>query len=524
MMYSSLRLAAISSFALLIASGVLAQEATPRAPTAPALTPPALPPPLPLNGPTIKIRQGQIQGSLANEVAIFRGLPFAAPPVGDLRWRAPKPPAKWSGVRAANAVGSSCGQAEDCLYLNVFQPASANQKSRLPVMLYIHGGGFVGGSGGLFDGTQFAKQGVVLVTINYRLGRAGWFAHPALTHENPRGPLGNYGFMDQIAALHWVHDNIAFFGGDAKNVTVFGGSAGAISVNYLMLAPQAWGLFQKGISESGFGRLAAQPLHTTDGTKSVEDTGVAFAESLGIKGSDAATAKALRAISWTDLTHAVGGVGAVGQPLPMADGKLITGSAYEGFAQGKEARMPYMLGGNSDEASLTRRNTNVAERFAAIKDGRDEFLSVFDFDKSGNPDRIVARLITDQSISEPGRALARLHSKHGAPTYLYHFSYVPVPQRATAFGMGHGGETAYVFNTPRAAPFDDEGKAIAVAANSYWVAFAKTGDPDSAGGTKWEKFDTNDESQLEFPSGGVPVVRKHFDVARLNWVEQHLSN
>jgi para-nitrobenzyl esterase len=478
--------------------------------------PPAALPPLPLNGPLIKVAQGEAQGSLVDGVAVFRGLPFAAPPVGELRWRAPQPAAHWSGTRPANAFAKNCREAEDCLYLNVFRPEGA---TKLPVLLYLHGGGFVGGSGAM-NGVPFARQGVVLVTSNYRLGRAGWFAHPALTNESPSGPLGNYGLMDQIATLQWIKDNIAAFGGDANNVTIAGGSAGAISVNYLMLAPQARGLFHKAISQSGFGRRSAQPLRGADG---VEATGLAFAEKAGVKGSDAAAAKALRAMSWEALTANVAGVGQAGQPLPMADGKYITGSAFEGFAKALEARVPYMLGGNSDEASLTRRATNAAERFAAIKNGRDEFLAVFDPAKSGNADRIVARLITDQSISEPNRALARLHAKNGAPTYVYHFSYVPGTQRQTAFGMGHGAETAYVFKTPRGEEgFDAEGRAISEAASKYWAEFARTGDPGSAGGAKWPRFDATDETLLEFPAGGMPVARKHFDAPRLDWVEASL--
>lgn len=514
-----------ATLSLLLCTHTLVAQDTARGTTpvpAPALTPPPPLPPLPLNGPTIKIKQGQVQGALLNDVAIYRGLPFAAPPVGELRWRKPAAPLKWKGVRAANVFGSGCSQAEDCLYLNVYAPANATKKSKLPVMFYMHGGGFVGGSGSGLDGTQFAKAGVVLITTNYRLGRAGWFAHPAITKENYKGMLGNYGLMDQIAALHWIQDNAAAFGGDKNNVTIFGGSAGAISVNYLMLAPQARGLFHKAISESGFGRIAAQPLHTDDGAKSVEHTGMAFAESVGIKASEPDALKKLRALSWADMTRNVGGVGAVGQPLPMIDGKLVASNVYDGFAKGKQARIPYMVGGNSDEASLYRRNTDPAARFAAIKEPRTEFLALFDPDKTNDTPRIVARLITDQSISEPDRAVARLHAKQ-APTFVYHFSYVPLAQRATAFGMGHGGETQYVFNAPRLASFDEEGKAIARAANNYWVAFAKTGDPGAAGGTKWPSFDSVDEALLEFPSGGVPRVQNRFHAERLNWVEAHLG-
>ncbi len=290
------------------------------------------------NGPIVKVRQGEAQGIVADGVAIFKGLPFAAPPVGDLRWRDPQLPAKWSGVRAANAFSSSCAQAEDCLYLNIYEPADAKRGARLPVMVWIHGGAFIFGSGSAYDGSQFARQGVVVVTVNYRLGRAGWFAHPALTAENPKGPLGNYGLMDQVAALNWVRDNIKEFGGDPKNVTIFGESAGAISVNYLMLAPQARGLFNKALSESGFGRLAARPI------ASVEKNGLSFAEKAGVQGSDAAAAKALRALSWTDLTSNVAGIGSAEQILPMADGNLITRQCRRWIRQGEGSACSLLVG------------------------------------------------------------------------------------------------------------------------------------------------------------------------------------
>ena len=242
-----------SAAAAILLSGIAAFDQAKAADSAPAEAPaPA--------SPVVKVAQGEVQGISADGVSVYKGLPFAAPPVGDLRWRAPQPATKWQGIRAATAFSSTCAQAEDCLYLNVYKPADSGN-AKLPVMVWIHGGAFIFGSGSAYDGSQFARQGVIVVTMNYRLGRAGWFAHPALTAESPKGPLGNYGLMDQVAALHWVHDNIKAFGGDAKNVTIFGESAGAICVNYLMLAPQAKGLFDKALSESGFGRLGAKHLH-----------------------------------------------------------------------------------------------------------------------------------------------------------------------------------------------------------------------------------------------------------------------
>jgi para-nitrobenzyl esterase len=503
-------IAQAAAIALILASCAACTQAQKAADSAATAAPAGI-------APIVRVGQGEVQGTAADGVAVFKGLPFAAPPVGDLRWREPQHAANWPGVRAATAFSATCAQAEDCLYLNIYEPAAAKKGANLPVMVWIHGGAFIFGSGSQYDGTQFAKQGVVAVTVNYRLGRAGWFAHPALTAENPNGSLGNYGLMDQIAALNWVKDNIKAFGGDPKNVTIFGESAGAISVNYLMLAPQAKGLFAKAMSESGFGRLAARPL------SSVEHSGVVFAEKAGVQGSDAAAAKALRALSWTELTGNVAGIGSADQILPMADGKMITGSAAKGFADAKEAHVPYLLGGNSDEASLTRRGLNAAERLASIQQRRVAFITAYDPANTGDADRIIARLVTDTSISEPDRDLARLHAQHGNATYVYHFSYTPAAQRATLFGLAHGGEIAYVFNTPRATPFDDEGRAVASAANKYWAQFAKTGDPDSAGGPKWPRFDAAEEYVMEFPATGVPSTAKHFHKDRLDWVEAGLT-
>jgi para-nitrobenzyl esterase len=508
---STQRFVAQAVIAWVLAGNIAFSQAQKAGDPAAAVAPPAL------NGPLVKVSQGEVQGTVADGVAVFKGLPFAAPPVGDLRWRVPQHAAKWSGVRAGNAFSATCAQSEDCLYLNVYEPADAPKGAKLPVMVWIHGGAFIFGSGSVYDGSQFAKQGIVVVTVNYRLGRAGWFAHPALTAESPKGLLGNYGLMDQIAALEWVKDNIKAFGGDPKNVTMFGESAGAISVNYLMLAPQAKGLFTKAMAESGFGRLPAKPI------SSIEQNGVAFAEKAGVHGSDAAAAKALRALPWTELTSNVSGIGAADQILPMADGKIVIGSAAEGFAAGMEAHVPYLLGGNSDEASLTRRGMNASDRLASIQQQRDAFLAAYDPDNTGDADRIMARYVTDSSISEPDRDLARLHAKHGNATYVYHFSYTPAAQRATLFGLAHGGEIAYVFNTPRATPFDEEGKAVASAANKYWAQFAKTGDPDSAGGPRWPKFDEPDEYLMEFPATGVPLAAKHFHKNRLDWVEASLT-
>jgi para-nitrobenzyl esterase len=473
---------------------------------------PPAPAPLTQGGPIITTKLGQLQGGSVEGVNAYRGIPFAAPPVGDLRWRDPRPAASWSGIRAATSYSPACNQAEDCLYLNVWTPPDAKAGAKLPVLVWIHGGAFINGSGAGVDGTSFAKKGVVVVSVNYRLGRMGFFAHPALTAE---GGVANYGLADNVAALKWINQNIGAFGGDPGNVTISGESAGAILVNLLMLAPQAQGTFHKAIAQSGFGRRVLNPVRAASG-RSGEQIGLAFAQSAGVNGADAAAAKALRALPFTAFANPPG-VGQPDQPSPMIDGKWVAGGILDGFKAGREAKVPYLVGGNSNEASLYRSVMKTEDEFAKIMDRKDAFLAAFDPEKSGNAERIVARYVTDQRISEPDRALAREHSKR-APTFVYHFSYVPQAQRATALGAPHGGEISYAFNTLRGTP-DEEGKAVAATMNAYWAAFAKAGDPGSAGGPRWLKFDAANEPLIEFPSSGTPIPRTHFNKQRLDWVE-----
>ncbi len=456
------------------------------------------------SGPIVTLKQGQLQGLVNDDVNIDRGIPYAAPPVGALRWRPPQPGPSWQGVRLATAAGASCATAEDCLFLNVFRPLSAKTTDKLPVMVWIHGGAFTGGTGASYDASAFAKQGIVVFTINYRLGKAGWFAHPALTKESPNGPLANYGLMDQIAALKWVKDNAGAFGGDPSNVTVFGESAGAISINFLMISPEAKGLFNKAISESGFGRYSATPLATA------ERTSVAAIPSVTGEGPEAAAA--LRALPLSALGPR-GGLGSIG---PILDGKIVTTSIADGFAKGLEAKVPFLLGGNSNEASLfAAQMVDPAARLAAITTNRDAFLAAFDDDKTGDPARIISRQVTVQEITEPDRNLARQHVKNGQPTFVYYFSYVPMAQRATSLGVSHGGEILYVFDYGRG---DAEGQAVAKSANAYWGAFAKTSNPGTAGGPQWPVFTAAQETVLEF-GPGAPVAHDHLLKARLDWVE-----
>lgn len=470
---------------------------------------PAAPPaPVPTGkAPVVKVSGGEIEGILFDDVAVYRGVPFAAAPVGDLRWRAPQPVVAWQGVRDGSAYGKSCtappAGAEDCLYLNVYKPAGAKAGDKLPVMFWIHGGGFTGGSGSQYDGSSFVKKGVVYVSINYRMGRAGFFAHPAITKNAPKGEaVDNFGLMDQVQALKWVRDNIGAFGGDNKNVTVFGESAGAVSDNYLITLDAAQGLFQKMIAESGFGLAAAFD------EKQSEKVGADYFAAKNITGDSAATLEAMRKVPWEQMQERT----RVGETQPILDGKFIKRDTGTAFSEGKEMKIPYLLGGNSNEASLWP-TADAAARKAKL----DPMPAGYD-DGTHDPKRMINAMVTDLFISEPDREMARWHTKNGAPTYRYYFSYLPPARRSPdSPGVAHGGEIAYVFGRSTGDPQD---LAMVNAVQAYWVAFAKTGDPGSAGGPAWPKYDMKNESVMDFSSDG-PVVRTHMNDARFDWVRDN---
>jgi para-nitrobenzyl esterase len=481
----------------------------------------------------VHTRHGDLQGVTAGAVESFKGVPFAAPPVGDLRWRPPAPPPAWSGVKTADSFGPICPQqargrfadapiSEDCLTLNLWRPAGAAPGAKLPVMVWIYGGAFIQGASSLpyYDGTHFAEHGVILVSLNYRLGRFGFFAHPAL--DAGPGPIANYGLMDQIAALKWVQANIAAFGGDPANVTVFGESAGAISVNYLMTSPAARGLFAKAIAESGFGRASPRPLK---GDRGAEGFGQTFAEAHGIKGDDAAAAAALRALPAEALNTPFGGLGDPALPNPILDGQIIVESIAQAFGRGAEAHVPYLEGGNSYEASLI---PQVGDDPGPVIARAGDPPAVEALYGNAPAPEVARELTTDALITEPDRLLARDMTRQGLPVWVYHFSYVATMLRQTAYGAAHGSEIPYVFDNLRdqtlavagrempAATAEDH--KLAAAMHAYWVAFAKTGDPAAAGGPAWPRYTLSGDPLLQFGVDGI-AVRTDFEKPRLDLLE-----
>lgn len=421
-------------------------------------------------------REGQMLGAVEGEVASFKGLAYAAAPIGPLRWRPPQATAESSEMRTAYKYGAPClqpslpGASEDCLTLNVFRPFGVD--GPLPVMLFIHGGAFVRGTANdpLFDGGRLAQAGLIVVTVNFRLGALGWPTEPALSE----GGSGNYGLMDQIAALHWVHDNIAAFGGDPNNVTLFGSGAGATSIALLMLCAQSPALFQKAILQSVPGRARLRSA------QEAEIVGRQFVAALGQQADlRAAEPRRLIAAEKHLLEKSPRSF------APMIDGRLVNEEIAAGFAAGREARIPMIIGSNDDETGFDS-ELDIREELASSGITSDELRKLYP-DLAKPSDR-AARFYTDKVFSEPVRLLARLHAASGAPTFRYRFAYVPEARRANPEG-GHGRELQFIFGAegmPGAGILSRGDREVASRMRAYWINFAKSGDPNGPDLPQWD--------------------------------------
>ncbi len=467
----------------------------------------------------VKTTGGLVQGTTVANTAIrvFKGIPYAAPPVGDLRWQAPKPVVPWQGVRDATAFGAACLQgkifgdisfenvSEDCLTLNIWTPAKT-ARERLPVMVWIHGGGFQAGAGGenRHDGEAFARKGVVLVTINYRLGIFGFFAHPALTRESGHNSSGNYGMLDQVAALRWVQGNIAAFGGDPRNVTIFGESAGSFAVSALMASPLAKGLFAKAIGESGAFFTTGGGTLATPSLASSERQGMKFGTSIG-----ASSLAELRAKSGQDLLQAA----MKAQPwfAPNIDGYFLPEDVYAIYASGRQAHVPLLAGWNADEirSSVTlRKDKPTPESFAAelrkrFGDQGDAFLKAYPATTAAEAIESAAALASDSFIGYATWKWIEMQLQTGkSPVYRYSFDRkIPVepgqkvngvPATSQDIGARHAGEIEYVFGAlelslPKV-PWEPVDRKLSDAMTTYWANFARTGDPNGAGLPKWPRY------------------------------------
>ena len=467
---------------------------------------------------TVKTAGGALRGSEigATGIRVFKGIPYAAPPTGERRWQAPQPAAPWQGVRDATAFGPACVQGkvfgdisfdkkdEDCLNLNVWTPA--RNRDRLPVMLWIHGGGFVAGGGSepRHDGEAFARKGIVLVTINYRLGVFGFLAHPELTRESGRNASGNYGLLDQVAALRWVRDNIAAFGGDPGNVTIFGESAGSFAVSALIASPLAKGLFHKAIGESGaFFSAGTLPLRALP---AAEEQGVKFASALG--------ADSLAALRAKPAAEVLAAASKQMQPgfSPILDGYFMPEEASAIYAAGKQSRVPLLAGWNADEIrqAVTMRpqkptvesfTEDVRKRFGASADA---ILTAYPAADAAEALESAAALGSDMFIGYATWKWIETHLQTAAsPVYRYSFDRkIPVQPGATTMGRPvttadvgarHAGEIEYVFGALKLSlpkvPWEEADWKLSDAMTSYWANFARSGDPNGPGLPAWPRYE-----------------------------------
>jgi para-nitrobenzyl esterase len=477
----------------------------------------------------VKIEAGRLQGAASDGVLAFKGVPFAEQPVGDLRWRPPQKAKPWTGVKPALKNGHDCLQAEvkgdpgmgtdlgeDCLYLNVWRPAGASAK-KLPVMVWIYGGGLVNGGTqpAIYQGDNFARGGVVFVSINYRLGRFGFFAHPALTAEHPDEIKGNYGYMDQLAALKWVQRNIAAFGGDPKQVTLFGESAGGFSVHVLVASPMGKGLFQRAIVESGGGR-------TNEGAApsigAAEATGMAFAKAQGIEGGGAAALARLRALPAATVTGNLNmftsNANAATYPGPVTDGKLVVETPQAAYLGRRQAKVALMVGANGADLGFNTSPT-IDALMAPFGVDKAKALTAYDPDGTGALARIRSKVGMDQLMEEPARFDAQTFAAQGLPAWEFRFDYVGEALKARSpNGAAHASEIPYVFDkyeapyiamvTPNHAGQPSAAdKAMAVTIHSYWLNFAKTGDPNGPGLPAWPRYDPAKDNLMLFRGDGV---------------------
>ena len=463
----------------------------------------------------VRVDGGFLEGGVGADpsIRVFRGVPFAAPPVGALRWAPPQPVQPWKGVRAADKFGAHCMQArvfddiifrgemsEDCLNLTVWTPAKSG-KERLPVYVWFYGGGFTAGGSDepRYDGESIAKHGIVVVNVNYRLGVFGFLAHPELTAESPHKASGNYGFLDQVAALQWVHKNIGAFGGEPQKVTIGGESAGSLSVSALMASPLSRDLFQQAIGESGafFGSVGGRATPTLAET---EKQGATFAAAIGVNHLGQ-----LRAMPAEKLLQEASKPNGGFPAWPSVDGYFLTQDVASVYAQGRQAKVPLLAGWNADEVrmmvTLAPQKPNAktfSEQLSqTFKDRAGDARKVYPAATDAEAVRAAGDLASDNFIVHGTWKWLEMQRRSGAPVYRFEFDrQVPIPDaRKTAqgpatLGAAHASELEYVYETfdSKKADWQQQDRAVGQTMNAYWANFIKTGNPNGPGLPNWPEY------------------------------------
>lgn len=483
---------------------------------------------------------GLVSGVEENGITVFRGIPYAAPPIGALRWRAPQPAVAWTGVRACTSFGDMCiqnggfvgmdaflhhPQSEDCLYLNIWTPANAAGED-LPVHFWIHGGGFQGGLGDepLYQGVSLVEQGEILVTINYRLGALGFLAHPALTQEDENGVCGNYGLLDQIAALRWVKKNIRAFGGDPNRITINGQSAGAMSVAALLSSPLTSGLYSAAILQSG------GPRPSTRTKEEAQAYGLTVQEKLGCASID--EMRALPASAILEATKPEDG-----DPLtlrPVVDGYVLREDPYDAFLAGRIGQVPVLIGSNADEGLFAPVNGDTFEAFAAdarryFGDDYGEFCALYNFTEE-NFHRAALDVQRDFAFVNIRHVLHVLSRVHPCPVYQYYFTEPILLKNGTFIGATHSAELFYVFGTldvlggstveggTMEVKKERPQYALSAQMGRYWVNFVRRGDPNGPGLPVWKPAGDGEYMHFSANDVGSEQTRRP---ARVSFLEAH---